>query len=348
MTGGLARAQVDVAGSLRDVVLALDRGALRVALVMSSPTHLVGIFTDGDLRRALLRGASLDSPLEPEMQRNFTSVRPDVSRAEVLDLMQARMFTVVPIVDEAGVYRGCHHLHDLLGVANRPNAALVMAGGRGTRLGALTRDVPKPMIRVAGRPILERMVLHLVGFGVHRIYISLNYLGHVIESHFGDGSKFGCSIEYLREQQPLGTGGALSLLPAVPTAPLLVVNGDIVTQADLGAMLDAHAQAGPELMLTVATRRYLHTVPFGCIEVEGTRIVNVEEKPTVSRLINAGMYVVSPRLLARVEPNTSFSMPSLIEGCLARGERVDTFEIADDWIDVGQKEQLAQARGETT
>ena len=347
MAGDLTRAQVDISATLRDVVLALDRGALRVALVMSGPARLAGIFTDGDLRRAFLRGASLDSPLEPEMQRNFTSVTPSVSRAEVRDLMQARRFTVVPIVDGAGVYRGCHHLHDLLGVAERPNAALVMAGGRGTRLGALTKDLPKPMIRVAGRPILERMVLHLVGFGVRRIYISLNYLAHVIENHFGDGSRFGCSIEYLREDQPLGTGGALSLLPAVPSAPLLVVNGDIVTQADLGAMLDAHAAGGSELMLTVATRRYLHTVPFGCIEADGSRVVNVEEKPTLSRLINAGMYVVSPRLLARVEANTSFSMPSLIEGCLARGERVDMFEIADDWIDVGQKEQLAEARGET-
>jgi dTDP-glucose pyrophosphorylase len=326
----------------------LDRGALRVALVMSSASRLVGIFTDGDLRRALLRGASLESPLEPEMQRNFTSVEPRIGRAEVLDLMQARQFTVVPIVDEAGAYHGCHSLHDLLGVAARPNTALIMAGGRGTRLGPLTKDLPKPMIRVAGRPILERMVLHVVGFGIRKIYISLNYLGHVIESYFGDGARFGCAIEYLREDRPLGTGGALSLLPEQPSAPLLVVNGDVVTQADLGAFLDAHTAGGPDLMLTLATRRYLHTVPFGCIEVDGSRIVDVEEKPTLSRLINAGMYVLSPQLLARIERNTEFSMPSLIEGCLARRERVDAFEIADDWLDVGQKEQLAEARGENT
>lgn len=348
MIGGHTRAQVDVAGTLRDVVLALDRGALRVALVMSSASRLAGIFTDGDLRRALLRGASLESPLEPEMQRNFTSVDPHVGRAEVLDLMQARRFNVVPIVDQAGVYHGCHHLHDLLGVTARTNVALVMAGGRGTRLGSLTKDLPKPMIRVAGRPILERMVLNLVGFGVRKIYISLNYLGHIIERHFGDGARFGCAIEYLREDRPLGTGGALSLLPELPSSPLLVVNGDVVTQADLGAMIDTHTAGGPDLQLTVATRRYLHTVPFGCIEVDGNRIVDLDEKPTISRLINAGIYVVSPRLIARIERNTELSMPSLIEGCISRGERVEAFEIADDWIDVGQKDQLAEARGEIT
>ena len=347
MIGAHGRAQVDISGTLRDVVLALDRGALRVALVMSVPSQLAGIFTDGDLRRALLRGASLDSLLEPEMQRHFTSVDPRVSRAEVLDLMQARQFTVVPIVDAAGTYHGCHHLHDLLGVAARSNVALIMAGGRGVRLGSLTANLPKPMIRVAGRPIIERMVLHLVGFGVRKIYVSLNYLGHIIEQHFGDGARFGCAIEYLREDRPLGTGGALSLLPELPSAPFVVVNGDVITQADLGAMLDAHEANATDVMITLATRRYVHTVPFGCIEVEGNRIVEVEEKPTISRLINAGMYVVSPRLLARVARNTEFSMPSLIEGCLERGERVESFEIADDWIDVGQKEQLAMARGET-
>ncbi len=348
MSSALASAQVTVEGSLRDVVLALDRGALSVALVMESPSRLVGIFTDGDVRRALLGGASLDAPLAGYMKTQFTTVTPSVGRAEVLDLMHARRFAVVPIVDDQGGFQGCHHVHDLLGVAPRPNWAVIMAGGRGARLGGLTDHVPKPMLRVAGRPILERMVLHLVGFGIRRIFLSVNYLGHVIEDHFGDGAKFGCAISYLREERPLGTGGALSLLPGVPEAPFLVVNGDVVTQADLGAMLDAHQGAGADVMLTIATRRYLHTVPFGCIEAAGTRVVEVEEKPTLSRLINAGMYVVSPTLLERVPGNAEFTMPDLVQSCLTRNEHVLAFEVADDWIDVGQKEQLREARGEVT
>jgi dTDP-glucose pyrophosphorylase len=341
--GALAAAQVMASGTLRDVVIALDRSALGVALVIDESMRLLGIFTDGDVRRALLRDATLDSALHRYMRREFISVTTSAGRAEVLDLMQARRFNVVPIVDEHGVLRGLHHLHDLIGVAPRPNWAVIMAGGRGTRLGALTGDLPKPMLRVAGRPILERLVLHLVGFGVRRIFLAVNYLGHVVEQHFGDGKQLGCSIEYLREQQPLGTCGALSLLPERPTEPFLVLNGDLVTQANFGAMLDAHRG---DVMLTIATRRHFHTVPYGVVEVDGTRVTQIVEKPTISRLINAGIYLLSPSLLDRIPHDTEFGMPSLVESCLARNERVESFEIADDWIDVGQKEQLSKARGE--
>lgn len=327
------------------MIAALDAGALGVSFVMSDATTLAGIFTDGDVRRALLKGATLESSLASHMKQQFTSVSPAMGRAEVLDLMQARRFTVVPIIDDDGSFRGCHHLHDLLGVAPRPNWAVIMAGGRGTRLGPLTANLPKPMIRVAGRPILERMVLHLVGFGVRRIFISVNYLAHLIEEHFGDGSQFGCRIDYLREERPLGTGGALSILPEVPTAPLLVVNGDVVTQADLGAMIDYHASG--DGVVTVATRPYLHTVPFGCIEVRDGRVIEMEEKPTLTRSINAGMYVISPEVIARIPRSTELTMPSVLEDCLARNERVLAYEVATDWVDVGQKEQLREARGET-
>jgi NDP-sugar pyrophosphorylase family protein len=260
--------------------------------------------------------------------------------------MQARRFAIVPILDDNGLLCGLHQLHDLLGVAPRPNWAIIMAGGKGTRLGPLTGDVPKPMLRVAGRPILERLVLHLVGFGIRRVFLSVNYLANVIEDHFGDGSKFGCTIEYLREQAPLGTGGALSLLPEPPTSPFLVLNGDLVTQANFGAMIDTHMRNEPDVMLTMATRRYFHTVPYGTVEVDKDRITEVVEKPTLSRLINAGIYLVSPRLLDRVPKDREFGMPSLVEMCLSRGERVDAFEVADDWIDVGHKDQLQAARGE--
>jgi len=231
-------------------------------------------------------------------------------------------------------------------VQARPNWAVIMAGGRGSRLGSLTRDVPKPMIRVAGRPILERLILHLITYGVRRIYLSIKYLGHVIEDYFGDGSAFGCEIEYLREERPLSTAGALSLLPARPEHPLLVMNGDLVTQANLGEMFDIHAQSGAAL--TIAVRRYFHTVPFGCVEVEDGQIIDIEEKPTLTRLANAGLYVLDPELLGRIPYNSEFTMPALAADCLARKERVQAFEVADDWIDVGQREQLSQARGETT
>jgi NDP-sugar pyrophosphorylase family protein len=224
----------------------------------------------------------------------------------------------------------------------RPNWAVVMAGGQGVRLRPLTESLPKPMLQVAGRPILERIVLNLVGFGVKRIFLSINYLGHVIEDHFGDGARFGIRIEYLREPEPLGTAGALAMLPEAPGEAVLVMNGDLVTSADLGALLDFHVAGG--YAATIGIRRYLHTIPFGCVEREDGLVRRVDEKPTIAKEVNGGIYAVEPSLLALVPRGVPSTMPALIEGALARGERVAAFEIHDDWIDVGQREQLARAR----
>jgi NDP-sugar pyrophosphorylase family protein len=241
---------------------------------------------------------------------------------------------------------GLHLLHDMVGTTEVQSWAVVMAGGKGTRLAPLTHHLPKPMIPVAGRPILERIVLHLVGAGIRRIFLSVNYLAHMVEEHFGDGAGFGCKIEYLRETKPLGTGGALSLLPERPTAPLLVMNGDLVTQFDVQAILRKHEVSGAAA--TVASRRYFHTIPFGCMTLDGERLTQMEEKPTFSRMVNAGIYVVSPDLLARVPQETEYTMPALLDDCLRRNEIVTAWELQDDWIDVGQREQLKQARGEGT
>jgi dTDP-glucose pyrophosphorylase len=334
--------RLHVSGRLVDAMWAIDKGGVEIALVTDDQGHLLGTVTDGDIRRAILNGASLQSPLEPHIHRNFTAVDPRAGRAEVLDLMQARTITQIPILDDQGRLAGLHLLHEMLGAVERPNWAVVMAGGKGTRLKPLTDEMPKPMIRVAGRPILERIVLHLVSFGIRRIFLSINYLGHVIEDHFGDGQRFGCRIDYLKEDRPLGTGGALSLLPEPPAHPVLVMNGDLVTQANLASMVEYHESARP--CATVGVRRYFHTVPFGCVEVDGPRIVHLEEKPRLTRLVNAGIYVLGPQLLARVPKNQDFPLTALIEQCVAAGEPVLAFEIEDDWIDVGQRDQLHRAR----
>jgi dTDP-glucose pyrophosphorylase len=324
-------------------MVTLDRGARQIALVVDADGRLAGVLTDGDLRRALLGGAGLADPLEPRMSRRFVAVGERDGRAEALDLMLARRISAVPVVDDAGRPAGLHLLHEYVQPVERPNWAVVMAGGRGVRLRPLTDDVPKPMLPVAGRPILERIVLHLVGHGIRRVFVSVNYLGHVIEDHFGDGSRFGARIEYLHETDPLGTAGSLALLPERPDLPVLVMNGDLVTSADVGRLLDAHA-AGRDVA-TVGVRRYLHTVPFGCVERDGDRLVALEEKPTMSREVNTGIYVVEPALLDRVPAGRPSSMPDLLEGALDRGEPVGVFDLEGDWIDVGQRDQLERARG---
>lgn len=340
----LARLCVRATGTLREALEALDRGALGIGLAVSSQGVLEGVLTDGDIRRALLGGATLESPIEPFLRREFIAVEREASRAAVLDLMQARHIAQVPVTDNEGRVVGLHTLHAILSREELPNWAVVMAGGRGERLRPLTDSMPKPMVRVAGRPILERIVLHLVGVGIRRVFLSVNYKAEVIEGHFGDGVAFGCHIEYLREETPLGTGGALSLLPATPSDPLVVLNGDLLTQVDVGRMLAFHAKKRDKA--TVGVYEYVHTVPFGVVDLQGERIVAMREKPTHSWQTNAGIYVLEPELLARVPRNTYFPLPALVEECLEKNETVGAFRLEEDWIDVGHHRELQRARGE--
>jgi dTDP-glucose pyrophosphorylase len=329
--------------TLREAMVSLQTSALEICLVVDEG-RLVGTVTDGDIRRALLAGGALGSRVDASMARKFTTVTPTAGRAEVLELMNALRISQVPIVDAAGKLEGLHTLHDILGTSARPNWAVIMAGGKGTRLAPLTKFVPKPMIRVAGRPILERIILNLVGFGIRRVFLAINYLGHMVEEHFGDGARLGCRIDYLREERPLGTGGALALLPDPIEHPVLVMNGDLVTQANVGTLLDFHVEG--KQAATVATRRYLHTVPFGCMDMEGDRVLRIEEKPTLSRAINAGIYVLDPAVIRRIPRDEETGIPTVLEECLGRGDVVRGFEVDEDWIDVGQHEQLRRARGE--
>ncbi|MCE9613242.1 MAG: nucleotidyltransferase family protein [Lentisphaerae bacterium] len=337
VTFELCRVRQDL--TLLEALRAIEAGAAGIALVVDARARLVGTLTDGDARRVLLKGASLATPVATIMQRKFSAVPPEAGRADVLDLMRARLIDQIPVVDRRGRLVGLHLLHEVIGAEERPNVAVIMAGGRGLRLRPVTESIPKPMIRVAGRPILERVLLHLVSCGVRRVYISVNYLGHIIENHFGDGAHFGCQIDYVRERIPLGTGGALSLLKPVPRDPLIVMNGDLITQADIPAMLRFHATG--RYVATMAVRRYGHQVPFGCVESKHGRMRRLEEKPVLERSINAGIYVINPPLLRRV-PYRNYLITELFEECLKRGERVGAFEVEEEWIDVGQREQLKQ------
>ena len=344
MTERLARIIIPENASIQTALEAIDEGAVELALAVDTDRRLVGTVTDGDIRRAILRGATLADPITSFISRGFTAVGPEATRAEVLDMMKARVFKQIPVVDASGRVAGVHLMREMLGAVERPNWAVVMAGGRGERLRPLTDTLPKPMIRVAGRPILERIILHLVGSGIRRVFLAVNYKASMIEEHFGDGSAFGCCVEYLREVTPLGTGGPLSLLPEQPREPILVLNGDLVTQFDVDALLHAHSENGHKA--TVAVHEYLHTVPFGVVETEAGRVVELREKPTQSWQANAGVYVLDPELIPRVPTSAVFPMTSLIEECIERGEHVGTFSLQDDWIDVGRHHELRRARGE--
>jgi len=315
-----------------------------IALAVDSEFRLIGTISDGDVRKALVKGCPLDSPIDPHINRSCYYVLPTVPRAEVLDIMQARRFEQVPIVDEQGKVIGLHLLHDILGNIARPNWAVVMAGGKGMRLRPLTETLPKPMIRVAGRPLLERIILHLVSFGIRRIFLAVNHLAPVIEDYFEDGSKYGTKIEYLREDHPLGSGGAISLLPKIPEQPLLVMNGDLIIDTNFTDMIEFHSEN--DFYATMGVFSYFHQVPFGCVEIEDNRLAGLEEKPILEKMVNAGIYVLSPQAVSAIPKNTYFSITTLFEDAIKNNLACGTFPVEREWLDIGTPQQLRKARGE--
>ncbi len=343
-TKDLRRLIINDGQTVRDAMRAITDNWREVALVENSLGCIVGLITDGDIRRGLLRGETMDSPATRVMTSHYLSVGPSESRAAVLDLMKARTIRHIPVIDGNLKLLGVHFLEDLLGAYEKPNAAVIMAGGEGTRLRPLTENCPKPMMLVAGRPILERIVLHLVGYGIRRILISVNYLAHIIEDYFGDGSRFGCSIEYLHESRPLGTGGALSLLSEPEQHPLIVMNGDLVSQFNLARLLEFHRQEAA--VATLAARNYQVEIPFGVISEDNKRFLSLAEKPSTHYLINAGIYVLNPEALALIPHDTFYPITNLFGALRANGRRVAVYSLDDDWIDVGVPTELRRANGE--
>lgn len=329
--------------TLLEAIGALEGGsAPGISIVVDEQERTIGVLTDGDVRRALLKGASLESSILPHFTYDFLYVSEADTRNGVLDLMQARKLKHIPILDSYKRLVGIHLINDIIGGEKLPNHAVIMAGGKGVRLRPITEHLPKPMIPVAGRPILERLILHLVGCGITRISLSVNYLAEIIVNHFGDGTRFGCEISYLQETTELGTGGALSLLPAIPQEPIVVLNGDLVTQLDFASMLGCHTASGSAA--TIGYRPYTHQVPFGCLDLREGAVLGIQEKPVLERSVNAGVYVLSPAALKLV-PSSFFPITDLFQLLLNRGDKVGAYEITTDWTDIGQHSELSKARG---
>ncbi|MPY98491.1 MAG: NTP transferase domain-containing protein [Actinophytocola sp.] len=334
--------------SLRNCLAAMQATGFDAAFLVDSESRLIGVVTADAVRDALVNGRDVDASASDLAAEPTAVAGPDDSRARAVDVMRAVGVSQVPVVDDDGKVVGVHASNGMLPTLRRKNWAVIIAGGFGKRLAPVTNNIPKPMVRVAGRPILEHLVLHLAASGVRRIFLSVNYLGHMIEDHFGDGSAFGCSIEYLWDDhdQPLGTGGPLSLLwdsGARPEWPVLVMNGDLVTGFAVGKLLDAHEAGGA--MATIAASEYHHEVPFGVLESDNGRLLRVSEKPVHTWPVNSGIYVLNPLLLSRVPMGTMYPITKLFEQCLDRGEPVGVWQMDDPWQDVGKPEELARARG---
>lgn len=332
--------------TIRDAMNAMTKSHVGFAVVADDGGRLLGVITDIDIRRALLRGAELASPVGKALNKKPIVVTDGTSPEGVAALFALHKKTHLPVVDKRGRLKGLAALSDFMTIPTRyPNRVVVMAGGAGKRLGALTANTPKPMLRLADKPMLEHVLEQMVAAGFTRFTFTVNYLAEQIESHFGDGSRWGAEIDYVREPKPLGTAGALGLLKRPGAEPLLVLNGDILTKVDFPALLSFHrAEKG---LATICVKRHEIQVPYGVVEHSGRRLTRFIEKPTQRFLVNAGIYVLDPRALAWLPKRRRCDMPELLDRIRARKRGgVACFPIQEYWLDIGGPQEFRRAEKE--
>ncbi len=322
----------------------LNASGLQIALVVDGDGRLLGVVTDGNIRRAILDGRNLEEPVATIMTVNPKCVRETVSRAEMGRLMLRHSVHHLPVVDEAMKVVGLVTLDELFGANERPNWVVLMAGGLGKRLHPLTKDCPKPMLQVGGKPILESILEKIAASGFRHIFISVNYKAEMIKDFFGDGNRLGLNIDYLHEEEPLGTGGALTLLPERPEAPLVVMNGDLLTNLNFDTLLRFHETQAS--VATMAVREYDFQVPYGVVDIDGTQIKGIIEKPLHKFFVNAGIYTLSPEVLPYIPANTFFDMPALFDRLIADKKPVAAYPLHEYWLDIGRLEEFERAQTE--
>jgi dTDP-glucose pyrophosphorylase len=320
--------------TLRHAIRNLDETALQIALVISPDGVLLGTVTDGDIRRGLLRGLDLDSSIDTIIHREPLVVPPHLNCDTVRQLMQANKIHQLPVVDEGRHVEGLHLWDNLMVSSQRPNLMVIMAGGEGTRLRPHTENCPKPLLPVGGKPMLEHIIERAKAEGFQHFVLAIHYLGHMIEDYFGDGSRWQVQIDYLREESPLGTAGAISLLNPRPDTPFVVSNGDVLTDIRYNELLDFHCRHGAVATMAVQLHEWQH--PFGVVRTKGVDIIGFEEKPIARSHINAGIYVLESCALAALVAGEYCDMPTLFSRLQEQAARTIVYPMHEPWLDVGR------------
>lgn len=327
---------------IRDLIGCLDQVGIKIVLVVDASGKLVGTISDGDIRRALLRGLEMGSPITTVIHRNPFVVPPDMTRETIVQLMLANKIQQIPVVDEHRHVVGLHLWDQITTTQARPNIMVIMAGGKGTRLRPYTEHCPKPMLPVGDKPMLEHIIDRAMSQGFNHFILAIHYLGHLVEDYFGDGSKMNARIEYIREETPLGTAGALGLLTCLPNAPFVVTNGDVLTDINYADLLDFHIRQHATATMAVRTHEWQH--PFGVVQTKGLDIIGFEEKPVARTHINAGVYVLSPVALNELNVNEHCDMPTLFERLQVSSQRTVAYPMHEPWLDVGRMEDFQTAQ----
>jgi dTDP-glucose pyrophosphorylase len=333
---------IRINATIRDAIAVIEDGEFQIALVVDQANILLGTITDGDIRRSLLKGQDMDAPAKQIMNTKPIVATPNTKPQMLLDMMNAETLRQIPLLDSSRQVVGLSHIRSFLNpVQSRDNWVILMAGGLGERLRPLTETTPKPLLNVGGKPLLQTILESFVEQNFCQFYVSVNYKADVIKDFFGDGKKWNVDIRYLEEDQRRGTAGALRLIPEPLTAPLIVMNGDLITKINFQDLLDFHHQQNSSA--TMCVREYDFQVPFGVVEIDGNRIKKIDEKPVHRFFVNAGIYALDADLIDSIPDDCQFDMTELFDIAINTNKNTTVFPIHEYWLDVGQIDDLKRA-----
>jgi len=333
---------VNPTASIYDVIEVIQANGREFAVVVDSRSKVLGTVTDGDIRRAILKNIDLTKPVKKIMNPNPITIGVKTSHAAALHLMKKHLIRQLPVTRPSKKLVDVLFIHDLVADHRLRATAVIMAGGLGNRLRPLTKETPKPMLQVGEKPILETIIEQLRGDGIKDIYISINYKGKQIQSHFGAGGKFGVQIKYLKEKKRMGTAGALGFIPPGIDTPLLVMNADLLTRLNFQGLLEYHEKGSYDMTVTV--KEYDYQVPYGvvCIGNDHT-VTGIDEKPVQHFFVNAGIYVLSPSCLSMIQSGEFMDITTLIARLLRKKKKVGAFPIQEYWLDIGLHKDFEKA-----
>jgi len=327
--------------TLLDAITVLNDVGRGIVLVYTGEMKLVGTITDADIRKGLAANVTLASPVGAVMSTNPTTIDPSVNRHDLLNEFKRTKLRALPEVDIDGRIVGCSFIETVIEVQTTHPTLMIMAGGFGKRLGGLTKDMPKPLLEVRGKPMLQHIIEMAHSEGLDDIVISTYHMGDMIQDYFGDGSQFGVNITYVEETKPLGTGGSFGLLEDV-AGPIIVTNADIMSKVGYRQLLEFHLTH--DAAATMAVREYEIQNPFGVVLNDGIKLIGLDEKPIWRTNINAGIYVLNAALRRFVNDDEPIGMPDLIERARCAGEVVTIYPLYENWTDLGSEAEYSLHR----
>lgn len=335
------KALIPINSTIQQAITCLDNAAMQIVMVIDKRKELVGTITDGDIRRGLLSGLQLNSSIDKVVKKEAFVVPESMDTEIILKIMSANSIRQIPIINADRKVVGLHTWENLSIKSEIENPMVIMAGGKGTRLQPITENCPKPLLPVYGKPIMEHIIIRAISEGFSSFYVSVNYLSHMIENYFGDGEKWGVKINYICEDKPLGTAGALTFLRKHIKVPFLVTNGDVLTHMRYSEFLDFHINHHADA--TMAVRIHEWQNPFGVVNIEGLNIVGLEEKPIARSHINAGIYALDPAVFNHLKEEQNCDMTTLFERIRKSGNKTVAYPMHEPWIDIGRPDDFELA-----